>query len=143
MLNNTETDISKAVFSEGEWHIVPAEHVNSWVSKDRKSVIVHKCSLWKDVPTSEGWVWKQYGYWALAEHVDKPCKLCTHSPPAAIVQLFMLHNFDTFASDDIMSRFISKAHRFDQMMFLTGTDYIGFASRRPARKEPIDIGPDE
>ena len=148
MLTNDETDLSKAVFSEGDWHIVPVKHVNSWVTMNRKSIIVHKCPFWKDMPTSEGWYWKQYGYWATAEHVDKSCKLCMHSPPAAIVHLFMLHNFDTFAGDDIMERSVIKHFtkinlKFDQMMFLTGSRYDDKRDLAPIKEPPKNMGPDE
>lgn len=139
---NTGTDISKAVFSEGEWHIVPAEHVNSWVSKDKKSVIVHECSLWKDVPTKEGVYWKQYGYWSLAEHVDKPCKLCLCRPPAAIVQLFMLHNFDTFAGDDRIDREWVKLPPTSRFQIQGRSGYF-LGVENEVTREMINCGPDE
>ncbi len=49
------TDITKAVMTseDGEWFIIPAEHVDGWVSKDRESVIVHKCRLWNKDLRSE------------------------------------------------------------------------------------------
>ena len=123
MTNKTGTDLRKSLFSEGEWHLVPAEYVNSWVSMDRESVIVHQCPEWTVESTTEaGLTYDHIGYWATSGSVDVRCKLCNHSPPEAIARLFLLHNFDSFAKDGYdrwLAGGIDKAFvQFDRMHVL-------------------------
>ena len=102
------TDLSKAVMTEGEWFIVPAEHANEYVSMDRNSVIVHQCNVWNaEIRSPDELPYEPLGYWTTAGSVEVPCKLCNVRPPEAIAHLFLLHNFDTFAGDHTLNRWDS------------------------------------
>jgi hypothetical protein len=106
------TDVTKAIMTseDGEWFIIPSEHVDSWVAQDRESVIVHKCHLWnKDLRSENKLPWEVFGYWTTAGCTSVPCKLCEVRPPEAIASLWLLHNFDTFSNDSFIERIVSRA----------------------------------
>ena len=108
------TDIRKSVMSEGDWHIVPAEHVVDWISFDRESVIVHNCHEWRSPEDNFGrpypkGAWDPLTYWTLPHLLYVQCPICHMHPPEAIASLWLLHNFDAFAGEDPLSRSISEA----------------------------------
>jgi len=132
--DDTWTDLTKAVMQDGEWYLVPAKHVNDFVSAGRESVIIHKCHKWTSELRSPerddgggGLPWEPLGYWTIAGSELHPCKLCDVRPPADIVSLWLLHNFDTFAGDPpLIARMITKAvskafHDFERQYFVQGT----------------------
>ncbi len=94
----------------GEWHLVLAEYTNDFVSAGRNSVVVHQCPQWDGKTRSpiKNLPYEPLGYWTIPKHITAPCRLCGHSVPEAIANLFMLHNFDTFAGDlSDMSRIVT------------------------------------
>jgi hypothetical protein len=131
MLTDTWTDLSKAVMEDGEWFLVPAEHVNLSIPGDRESLIVHRCHVWNpELRSPDDLPYEPLGYWASAESVSHRCKLCNVRPPEKIANLFLLHNFDTFAADSKweslgreIGRGVSKAiHRQELKYFVQSTD---------------------
>lgn len=103
---NDHTDLAKAVMEDGEWYLVPTEHVDSKLDTNCVSVIVHKCPEWTDELLSPGnKPYEPLGYWVTPESVNTACSLCDVPPPETIASLFMLHNFDTFAgAPDVYGR---------------------------------------
>ncbi len=85
----------------GMWHLILAEHVNDYVSSGRNSIVVHQCPQWGQEVRSpiKNLPYEPLGYWTIPKHIKAPCKICGQRVPEAIANLFMLHNFDTFASD--------------------------------------------
>jgi hypothetical protein len=110
MLTDDCTDLSKAVMEDGEWFLVPAEHVDSFIQVRRESIIVHRCHKWTaELLSPNGLPYEPLGYWVSADAVQHCCKLCNVHPPEAIANLFLIHNFDTFASDPpVLSRIIQR-----------------------------------
>jgi hypothetical protein len=104
-----QSDITKAVMTEGDWYIVPAEYVNDWISFDRSSVIVHKCSAWEGY--LNGGIIGPMTYWTRPESLKTRCNLCDMHVPEAIASLWVLHNFDDFAGEDHTYRLISETSR--------------------------------
>ena len=137
MHDATITDLTKAVMTDasGKWHLVPAEHVNDFVSSGRNSVIVHQCPQWSEdirSPIKE-LPFEPLGYWTLPKHIQAPCRLCEQRVPEAIANLFMLHNFDTFAGDSYdLGRMINNALD-NAMMHQEHTYLLGCPSRCPCR----------
>lgn len=106
------TDLTKAVMTDesGKWHLVPADAVNDFVSAGRNSVVVHQCPQWSEDIRSpiKNLPYEPLGYWTVPKDMTAPCKLCEQRVPEKIANLFMLHNFDTFAGDqDGMNRIIN------------------------------------
>ena len=117
------TDITKAVMSEGPWHIVPTGYVTDWVGFDRESVIVHACPEWErpeedrvGLPDPPG-SWDILTYWTTLWSLNAPCERCNMRPPEAIAGLWTLHNFDAFAGENTLSRFITEAVKKAEHVF--------------------------
>ncbi len=117
------TDITKAVMSEGPWHIVPTGYVTDWVGFDRESVIVHACPEWeKGFGESVKEKYTNFSvahlsYWTTLWSLNAPCEQCDMRPPEAIAGLWTLHNFDAFAGENTLSRFITEAVKKAEHVF--------------------------
>jgi hypothetical protein len=131
----TGTDLSKAVMEDGEWFLVPAKHITSSaygsIIDNRESVIVHRCHKWTaELRSRDDMPYNPLGYWSTTGCLEFPCKLCNVRPPEAIANLFLLHNFDTFASDpspwaevgrSIGSSITRSIHRQELALFIQAT----------------------
>ncbi len=107
-----DTNLDEAIMSSdcGAWFLVPKEHVDTKLSTNCVSVIVHKCPKWTpELLSSNDLPYEPLGYWVTAEFMKTGCKLCDVHPPELVVHPWLLHNFDTFANaPTLMSRMIQR-----------------------------------
>ena len=95
-------DTSKALHSEGDWHIMPKE---LWADKlvdydyPHDSVIYHQCrNYWEQKKDSELWI-PPVQYRVSQAELGIPCGHCKEACPEGLQGLWTLHNFNSIQSD--------------------------------------------
>ena len=95
-------DTSKALFSEGSWHIM---HKDIWQNKyfelyyKYDSVIFHQCrNHWKKHEDSDVWV-PSVQYRITVAELNIPCSHCKEVCPEGLQGLWKLHNYNSIQSD--------------------------------------------
>ena len=98
-IENTE----KALFSDGDWHIMPREIWNQkFVTYDypHQSVIYHECrNHGKNIGNSQIVV-PPVQYRVSVHELNISCGSCHETCPEGLQGLWTLHNFNSLQSDD-------------------------------------------
>jgi len=97
-------DTSKALFSEGAWHIMPGDlYSDKFVAYDypHDSIIYHQCrNYWEKNKNSEIWIPPVVYRVSLAE-MNIPCSSCGEVCPEGLQGLWTLHNYNSLQQKDL------------------------------------------
>lgn len=103
-------DTSKALHSDGNWHVIPVRPEDVWVHPAAlriDSVVLHVCSKsWsvKSIPDERGVERMHVQPYVVHRYrsvdLNAECCHCSERPPESVVCLWILHNWDYLCLND-------------------------------------------